>query len=144
MTDWTPTIAVQLDDGARMPHRAYPTDAGADVFAPHGFLLLSHCAVTVDTGVHVQLPPHTKLEVVAKSGLNINHDIICLGLVDEGYTGTIAVKLYNMGWRPHRFHAGDKLAQLVVSPVLYPKFERVDEVSGGPRGSNGFGSTGER
>ena len=140
--DWTPEIAVALDDGAMMPERAYPTDAGADVFAPRGFLLPSRRAVTVDTGVHVQLPPHTKLEVVAKSGLNINHDIVCLGLVDEGYTGSIAVKLYNLGDRPHRFRAGDKLAQVVVSPVLYPTFAQVSEIGGGPRGSSGFGSTG--
>lgn len=135
-------IGVKLDEGAFLPERAHPTDAGADVFTPKGFILPFLCARTVDTGVHVELPPNTKLDVRSKSGLHIKCDIITDGLVDEGYTGSIKVRLHNFGLRPHRFRTGDKIAQFVVTPVYYPEFVQVDEVEGGERGDNGFGSTG--
>ena len=135
-------MLVKLDRGAFMPRREHPTDAGADGRTPRGFWLLPLCAHTVDTGVHVQLPKGTKLDVRTKSGLYFRCDIITDGLVDEGYTGAIKVRLHNLGMRPHRFRAGDKIAQLVVTPVLYPTFEQASKIEGGERGDGGFGSTG--
>lgn len=136
------TVSYSLDEGAFEPIRAHPTDAGADLRTPFGFTLPPHWSRTVDTGVHVELPHGTCARVESKSGLNCKHDIVAWGLIDEGYSGSIVVKLYNLGGTAHRFNRGDKIAQLTVSPVLYPAFERVDEVQGGERGSAGFGSTG--
>lgn len=137
-------IRVQLDDGAYLPTRAHDTDAGADLRTPRAFLLPPHGTAVIDTGVHIELPANTCARVEPKSGLNVKSDVVCFGLVDEGYTGSIVVKLYNLGKVAHYFAAGDKVAQLTVSPVLYPTFVQVDEVRGGARGSAGFGSTGER
>ena len=65
------------------------------------------------------------------------------GLIDEGYTGTIKVKVYNHGYDPYTFQAGEKVSQLLVFPVLYPTLEIVDKLSESPRGENGYGSSGQ-
>lgn len=135
-------VMVQLDKGAYMPERAHDTDAGADIRTPVGFLLPPHCSRTIRTGVHVQLPPDTVGMLKSKSGLNVNHNIVGEGVIDEGYDGEIRVKLYNLGRRFHRFHAGDKVIQLVVMPVAYPNYSQVKTIAGGERGDGGFGSTG--
>lgn len=80
--------------------------------------------------------------LVAKSGLNVNFDILSTGLIDEGYTGSIKVKLYNHSREPYNFKRGDKISQLVVIPVDYVECEEVDELDGTERGDNGFGSSG--
>lgn len=135
-------IKVRLDDGAYMPVRAHATDAGADLLTPFGFTLMCHREMIVNTGVHIELPHGTCARVEPKSGLNVNVSILGWGLIDEGYTGPIVVKLYNFGKQTHYFGPGDKIAQLTVSPVCYPRFMQVDEIGGGERGNAGFGSTG--
>lgn len=137
------TLPVQLDEGAYMPERAYELDAGLDLRSPVDILVpCSGGSAIIDTGVHVQLPPNTTGEVVCKSGLNVNHGLICSGLVDEGYSGSIVVKLYNLSKEPYYIKAGDKIAQLVIRPVLYLTPAQVDKIQGDERGNNGFGSTG--
>lgn len=135
-------MKIKLDPGSYMPEREHPTDAGLDLKTPKNFYLRPKDTVVVDTGVHVQLPHGTCGLMVAKSGLNIKSDILSTGLIDEGYTGSIRVKLYNHGAEPYVFNAGDKISQLVVLPVLYEPVEVVDELDGTERGDNGFGSSG--
>ncbi len=138
----TSEIPVVVDDGALIPTRAHPTDAGLDIFTPKAFMLPCHGRYTVKTGIHVQLPAGTCGRIEPKSGLNRDCDIVCWGLIDEGYTGEIEVKLYNLGKQTHWFGVGDKIAQLTVSPVIYPMPVKVDVIEGGPRGASGFGSSG--
>ena len=135
-------VMVQLDDGAFMPERAHGTDAGADIRTPESFVLPAGGSHTINTGVHIQLPPHTKCDIRSKSGLNTNHDIISEGLIDEGFSGEIRVRLHNLSDEPHYFERGDKITQLVVTHVYYPEFEEVEQVEGGERGDAGYGSTG--
>ena len=146
-----PTIRVQLDDGAFMPTRAHRTDAGADICTPHSFVLAGRGTHVIRTGVHVELPPNTVGIVASKSSLYVGKPdgdvyvggcILTTGVEDEGYTGEIVVRLTNHGRYPHSFRAGDKIAQLIVLPVLYPHFVQADSISGGERGPSGFGSTG--
>ena len=80
--------------------------------------------------------------IVSKSGLNVKYGITSTGLIDEGYTGAIRVRLYNKSPEDYQIHIGDKISQLVVIPVLYEPVEIVDAIEGGERGDNGFGSTG--
>lgn len=136
-------MKVQLDKGAFMPERAHATDAGADIRTPRAFTVPAHDDFTVQSGVHVQLPPNTVGMLKSKSGLNISFGITSEGVIDEGYTGEIVVKLYNHSDRDHHFDAGDKISQLIIMPVLYPTFEQADEIEGGERGDAGFGSTGK-
>ena len=135
-------MKVKLDEGAYPLERAHPTDAGLDIRTPKDFWLRPGGSEVIHTGVHVQLPPGTAGLIVSKSGLNVKNDITSTGLIDEGYTGEIVVKLYNHGTGHKILQKGDKISQLVVIPVIYEDVEIVDEIAGGPRGDAGFGSTG--
>ena len=132
-----------LDEGAYLPERAHPTDAGLDLRSPANVLVRAGGSAIIRTGVHIQLAAYTAGHIWSKSGLNTNHDITTTGLIDEGYTGEIVVKLYNHGKDDYLVTRGDKIAQLVISPVLYPipvqVYEPLPETE---RGDAGFGSTG--
>ena len=135
-------LKVKLDPLAYLPERAHPTDAGLDLRTPHDVLVMPGVGAVVDTGVHIQLPTDTVGMLKSKSGLNVKHGIVSEGVIDEGYTGTILVKLYNHGPRAVQFRRGDKITQLVVLPVAYPDVVQAEEITGGPRGNDGYGSTG--
>lgn len=133
---------LDADKGALLPVRAHATDAGADILTPCSFLLPARSSAIIRTGVHVELPPHTVGMLKSKSGLNIFHDIVGEGVIDEGFTNEIVAKLYNLGDEPYPFVRGDKIIQLVVLDVHYPEIVQADEISGGERGDAGYGSTG--
>ena len=135
-------MKVLLDEGAFLPERAHPTDAGLDLRTPKNVYCRPKGTVVIDTGVHIQLPRGTCGLMVAKSGLNINFDILSTGLIDKGYTGSLRVKLYNHSSEPYHFQKGDKISQLVVLPVLYETCEEVNSLAEPERGGNGFGSSG--
>ena len=136
-------MKIMLDAGAFVPERAHRTDAGIDLKSPVSRAIKPHGAVRIDTGVHVQLPHHTAGLLVAKSGLNVKHGITSTGLIDEGYTGSIVVKMYNNSDTTYIVHRGDKISQLVVIPVKYEQIKVVDKLDGGTeRGTHAFGSTG--
>ena len=139
---WEPTLMVRLDEGAYLPQRAHDTDAGLDLRTPVDAYVRAGGSTVIDTGVHIQLPPGTVGMLKSKSGLNVKDGIVSEGVIDEGYTGTILVKLYNHGTDAKQFTRGDKITQLVVLPVLYVKVEQTEEIKGGDRGDGGFGSTG--
>ena len=133
---------LDAEKGALLPVRAHATDAGADILTPRSFLLPARSSAIIRTGVHVELPPHTVGMLKSKSGLNIFHDVVGEGVIDEGFDGEVVVKLYNLGDEPYQFERGDKIIQLVVLQVHYPEIVQVDEISGGERGDAGYGSTG--
>lgn len=139
---WEPTLRVRLDEGAYLPERAHETDAGLDLRTPVDACVRAGDSTVIDTGVHIQLPPGTVGMLKSKSGLNTKDGIVSEGVIDEGYTGTILVKLYNHGTEAKQFTRGDKITQLVVLPVLYVRVEHAEEIQGGDRGDGGFGSTG--
>lgn len=136
-------MKIMLDAGAFAPERAHRTDAGIDLKSPVNRAIKAHGSVRIDTGVHVQLPHRTAGLLVAKSGLNVKHGITSTGLIDEGYTGSIVVKMYNNSDTTYIVHRGDKISQLVVIPVKYEQVKIVDKLDKKTeRGAQGFGSTG--
>lgn len=135
-------MKIKLDPGAIQPTRAHDTDAGLDLYALEDRIIEAKGDATFKTGVHVQLPHGCAGLLVSKSGLNVKRGITSTGLIDEGYSGEITVKLYNHGGRDYTIRKGDKISQLVILPVLYEPVEIVDEIDGGERGDAGFGSTG--
>lgn len=136
-------MKVILDDGAFMPVRAHDTDAGLDLKSPESVTIEAHSSKVINTGVHVQLPPGTAGMLVSKSGLNVKYGITSTGLIDEGYTGSIRVKLYNNSSQSYKVERGNKITQLVVIPVMYVDVEIGNEFdTDTERGDNGFGSTG--
>lgn len=135
-------MKIKLDTGAFMPERAYPGDAGLDLKSPIDTILWGGDTLTIDTGVHMALPFGTVGLIKSRSGLNVKHSILCEGVIDCGYRGSIRVKLYNHGNEGYDIHKGDKIAQLVIVPVLYPELSLADELEDTDRGCDGFGSTG--
>ncbi len=133
-----------LDKGAIAPTKGHKDDAGYDLMTPEAYTIPARGSATIDTGVHVQIPEGYCGMIKSKSGLNVNKDLITEGVIDCGYTGTIVVKIYNLGNTPRYFKKGDKITQLVVIPY-YTKDDTINIVSEFPeseRGNNGFGSTG--
>ena len=140
-------MKVVLEEWAIKPTRAHQTDAGLDLRSRDGdFWLFPGQSYVFDTGVHIRLPKGTFGKIESKSGLNVNASVVsCGGVIDEGYVGSIAVKLYNFGHESYHFQRGDKIAQLVIMPYLAPEIEPVEdlrELGHSDRGSAGFGSSG--
>lgn len=136
-------MEIMLDNGAYMPSRGHSDDAGLDLRTPKAMTVPAYGSATIDTGVHVALPSGCAGLLVSKSGLNVSHDITSTGLIDEGYTGSIVVKLYNHGGGDYQLAVGDKITQLVVIPVVRESLEQVSVFNATERGDNGFGSTGK-
>lgn len=136
-------MKVYVETGAFEPERAHDTDAGLDLRAKYGRTVPAGGYAVFGTGVHVALPKGCAGLLVSKSGLNVNFSLTSTGLIDEGYSGEIKVKLYNHGKVDFRVLPGDKISQLVVIPVRYEPVELVDELDeDSDRGEKGFGSTG--
>lgn len=134
---------IYVEKGAYLPERAHKTDAGLDIKARENRLIKAHRGALLHTGLHVKLPHGTAGLLVSKSGLNVNHGITSTGLIDEGYTGEIMVKLYNHSDTNYLVNAGEKISQLVIIPVLYEDINLCDSMDENTeRGAQGFGSTG--
>lgn len=136
--------AKKLDPRAQLPLRAHPTDSGADLFALERTVLPPHTVVKVRTGIAVELPENTSGIIWGKSSVESKGIKAMAGLVDAPYRGELLVCMYNLNDAEFVFEAGQKVAQLVVLPTLYPSFTEVQDLSDTSRGSGGFGSTGSR
>ena len=136
-------MRIKLDKNAFMPKKAHETDAGYDLFSPVDATIHPRSSVTIDTGVHIELPAGTAGMLKSKSGLNVKYGITSEGVIDVGYTGSIVAKLYNNSDDRYIIHAGDKITQLVIVPLAdVGALEVVEELSESERGNNGFGSSG--
>lgn len=135
---------IYVEKGAYAPNRAHKTDAGLDIRSRETRLVKAHSSALFHTGLHVQLLQGTAGLLVSKSGLNVNHGITSTGLIDEGYTGEIMVKLYNHSDENYLVNVGDKISQLVVIPVFYEDVHFVDSLDENTeRGDKGLGSSGK-
>jgi dUTP pyrophosphatase len=135
-------MKIMLDEGAFMPTRAHEADAGLDLYARETTIVPAKESVKFDTGIHVEIPPDMVGFLKSKSGLNVKHGITSEGVIDEGYTGSIVVKLYNNSGYDYVVNRGDKISQLVIIPIAKPSLELVDSLEDTDRGNNGFGSSG--
>lgn len=138
-------MKVALSDGAYMPQRAHFDDAGIDMRTPIGFILHAHEQKVVDLGVHVQIPVGYFGKMESKSGLLVNHGIMCMGgVVDSGFRGSIKVRMWNTTSEPYEFYKGDKLVQMVLIPTLCADIEDSEylDPSASGRDNSGWGSTG--
>lgn len=142
------SIKIVIEPGCYKPTRAHDLDVGYDLYSPVSVSVFPRWkngpdnSVVIDTGVHIQLPKDIRGAVCSKSGLMMNHDIVTDGTVDPGYTGSIRVKLFNLGSGIFRIEKGQKIAQLCLEKVITPELEVVDSLEDTDRGENGFGSSG--
>jgi dUTP pyrophosphatase len=122
-------------DGLPLPRRASPGSAGWDLRA------------AVGTGLHLEIPPGWEAQVRPRSGLALAHGVTVVnapGTIDSDYRGEVRVLLVNLGGEPYAVSRGDRVAQLVFSPVHESEWEESGELADSERGDGGFGSTGRR
>jgi dUTP pyrophosphatase len=99
----------------------------------------------LSTNVAVEIPEGFEGQVRGRSGLAFRFGVVGYnGTIDSDYRGEIKALLFNFGDDPVTIRRGDRIAQLVISPVARVELERVEELSDSVRGENGFGSTGRR
>jgi dUTP diphosphatase len=136
----------RLDARARLPTRAYPGDAGLDLYALEPGRLGPGERASIRTGVAVEIPDGQAGLVLPRSGLAAKHGIALVnapGLIDPGYRGEVRVLLLNTDpSAPFEIAPGDRIAQLVVVRVETPAVVEVDELALSERGAGGFGSSG--
>lgn len=135
-------MKIVLDNGATMPIRSHPWDAGLDLFSMEDGYIRCNQHRVFNTGVHVEIPEGYVGFVKSRSGLMCNHGITTDGTIDAHYTGPIKVCLFNHGGSKYEVKKGDKIAQLVIVPCAIPHLELVDSLEDTDRGDDGFGSTG--
>lgn len=136
---------LKLDSELPNPAHAHPGDGGVDLYARENVRLDPEAWATVPTGIAVAIPEGYAGLVVPRSGLAARLGVGVVngpGLVDAGYRGEIKVILINHGPEPLELERGERIAQLVVVPVVDQEFVEVDELPESARGGGGFGSTG--
>lgn len=139
-------VNYRLEDGAYAPLHGHKADAGFDLRLPDYIgqvTVLPRHDVTINTGVHFEIPNGFVGFIKSKSGLNVNYGIQSEGVVDSEYTGTVVVKLYNLSDTPVVFNPGEKITQVVFLPIPEVELVEVDAFAETERGDSGFGSTGK-
>ena len=136
-------VKCKTDDPKLLPTRAHATDAGADLKSVCAVELYPGEQKLLDTGVAVKIPEGYGGFVFnrssqGKQGITIPHSV---GVIDSDYRGNIKVLLKNIGDELYRVEKYDRIAQLVIMPVLLVEF--VDAWNDTDRGTGGFGSTGK-
>jgi dUTP pyrophosphatase len=134
-----------LTETAQLPRSAHSGDAGLDLFADEDAILRAGTWKSIKTGIAIQLPEGAEAQIRPRSGLAARHGITVLnspGTVDAGYRGEIKVLLVNMGHKRYKIKQGDRIAQMVVSPIAAVTIVPTAELDGSDRAASGFGSTG--
>lgn len=135
---------VKLHEDAQLPIYATAEAAGADVRAVRDYVVPAKGRALVETGLGCNIPQGWEIQVRPRSGLALKHMITVLnapGTIDSDYTGPLCIILVNHGDTEFAISAGDRIAQLVCSPVYQAKFGWTDESRQTDR-AGGFGSTG--
>ena len=138
-------MRIALDNGAFAPTKAHEADGGYDLYAPADATVYNVRGTIINTGVHIEIPKGYVGLIKSRSGMNIKKNVVCEGVIDSGYTGSIAVKLRLQATNVYDrvvINRGDRIAQLVLLPVFTPDLEEVDELEETERGDGGFGSSG--
>ena len=137
-----------------LPAYETPGSAGADIRAnllpedrEAGFTLAPMQRAVVPTGLRVEIPVGFVMQIRPRSGLALKHGITLPntpGTIDSDYRGPLGVALINLGAEPYVIRHGDRIAQMIVAPVIQVQFQVVEALSDTARGAGGFGSTGKR
>ena len=151
----TPEIRVLREDWAdpEVPLPSYETAgaAGADIRANlpvdqrEGFVLRPMERRIVPTGLRVEIPEGFEIQIRPRSGLALKHGITLPntpGTIDSDYRGPLGVLLVNLGAEDYTVQHGDRIAQMVVAPVVQARFALSEVLGDTTRGTGGFGSTG--
>lgn len=133
----------KMNKDAKLPERQHPNDAGHDLFSAEEVEIEVGEVKTVGTGLKVKLPTDMEAQIRPRSGLSLSGVTVMNspGTIDPGYRGEIRVILANLVGEEISIEKGDRIAQMVFSPIMHPEVKEgsLDETE---RGEGGFGSTG--
>lgn len=132
-------------EGLALPAYATAGAAGMDVLAAEDVMLAPGARHAVATGLALAIPPGFEIQVRPRSGLALKHGISVPntpGTIDSDYRGELKVILINHGAEPFPIVRGDRVAQLVLAPVVQAAWDEVEDLDETARGAGGFGSTG--
>ncbi len=133
-------------DERDLPSYATPGSAGLDLRSSENLVLKSGMRALVGTGIAIALPENFEAQVRPRSGLAVKHGVTVLnapGTIDADYRGEIKVPLINHGHEDFPIARGDRIAQLVVAPVVQVSLTPVATLEQTQRGAGGFGSSGK-
>jgi deoxyuridine 5''-triphosphate nucleotidohydrolase (dut) len=144
-----PLRVQRLPHGAGLPLPAYATDgaAGMDLLAAceDHITLLPGKRALIPTGLCIEIPNGYEGQVRARSGLALKQGVGIPngpGTIDSDYRGEVGVLLINWGDEPQTIRRGDRIAQLVLAPVVRAELIETEQLEGTPRGGGGFGHSG--
>lgn len=142
------SVKFKVNEGAILPEYKTSGAAGADVcaFLPEGPVTIKKGSYAmIPTGLFCEIPDGYEIQVRPRSGLAFKNGITVLntpGTIDSDYRGELRILLVNLGNQDFVINDKERIAQIIVSPVLQAKFESVKDLSSTERGTSGFGSTG--
>lgn len=128
------------------PKRGTDGSAGYDLYSCDAAVVLPKKCCMITTGIAIEIPNGYVGLVFARSGLATKQGLRpanCVGVIDSDYRGEIKVCLYNDSNAVREVNFGDRIAQLVIVPYIYPELELSEALSDTERGEGGFGSTGK-
>ena len=132
--------------GLELPSYATPGAAGLDLRAAEDAVLKAGARCLVPTGIAIALPENYEAQVRPRSGLAVKFGITVLnapGTIDSDYRGEIKVPLINLGKDDFQIAKGDRIAQMIIAPVLRVELVEVTSLDQTTRGAGGFGSSGK-
>lgn len=134
-------------EGLELPAYQSEGAAGADIRAAlaEPLVLAPGMRASVPTGLAIEIPDGFEVQLRPRSGLAARYGVTLVntpGTLDSDYRGEVKVLLVNLGQEPFTLARGERIAQIVVAPVVRASFEIVDELGLSERGEGGFGSTG--
>ena len=133
----------RLTETAILPEKAFPTEAGFDLFADESVTIYDGETMTISTGIALEIPDDYYGRLKGRSGLTLKSPLRVLeGTIDSSYRGEVKVMVEVKKDCTYHVPKGAKIAQLIIQPLPYFEVVEVDELSQSDRGENGFGSTG--
>lgn len=134
-----------LNENAKLPTYAQPTDAGADIYSAENITINPGKTHLVSTGLSVAIPVGYMIQIYPRSGLSVKTGLRLansVGIIDSDYRGEIKVAFTNISDEDVSISIGDRIAQMIVAPAPMISWRVVDELNETSRGEGGFGSTG--
>ncbi len=132
----------KLHPDAIIPKYSYKGDAGMDLHSTEDIFLRPNHRAVVKTGLSIELPKGYVALVWDKSGIAKEGITTLAGVGDSGYRGEYKIVMINLSSRDYFIKKGQKIAQLLIQPIITAKIKEVDELTQTERGEGGFGSTG--
>ncbi len=138
----------KLNQKAKIPSYKTSGSSGLDLMAltENKIIVLPNKSALIPTGLSIAIPEDTEVQIRPRSGLAAKSNLTVLntpGTIDSDYRGELKVILFNHGEKEFIVNNGDRIAQMILLPILKIQFEEVDDLPETIRGFGGFGSTGK-